>query len=91
MNVSMWNTILGWNGWNKSESYMAVIIKVNPIHIGSFQGSQKIRVGRGYEKAYVDVREIRLGNKVWKKWKSIKIEHQFNQIALTSTVIFKNF
>lgn len=32
---------------------MAVIIKVNPIQIGPFQGFQK------FEKAYVDVREMR--------------------------------
>ena len=33
------NTGLKW--LNKSESFMAVIIKVNPIQIGPFQGSRK--------------------------------------------------
>ena len=41
MTVSMWNRTLDWNGLNKSESFMAVIIKVNPIQIVPFQGSQK--------------------------------------------------
>ena len=40
---------------------MTVIIKVNTIQIGPFQGSQKLRVGTGYKKVYVGVREIRLG------------------------------
>ena len=40
---------------------MIAIIKVNTIQIGLFQGSQKLRVGRGYKKVYVGVREMRLG------------------------------
>ena len=31
MIVAIWNTTLGWNGLNKRESIMKVIIKVNPI------------------------------------------------------------
>ena len=31
MTVSMWNTILDWNRLNKRESFMTVIIKVNPM------------------------------------------------------------
>ena len=34
---------------------------VNTIHIGPFQGSQKFKVGRGYKKIYVGVREMRFG------------------------------
>ena len=30
----MWNATLGWNGLNKSESFVTVILKVNPIQIG---------------------------------------------------------
>ena len=64
--VSVWNTTLGWNRLNKSESFMTVIIvKANPIQIGQFQGSQKLRVGRElYRKAYVGAREMKLGNRV---------------------------
>ena len=47
--VSMWNTTLGWNGLNKRESFMAVITKVNPIHIRPFQGSQAL--GGGVQKS----------------------------------------
>ena len=43
---------------------MTVTIKINPIQIGPFQGSQKLRVQRGYKEAYVDVREMRLEKKV---------------------------
>ena len=43
---------------------MVVIIKVNPTQIGPFQGSQKVSVGNGYKKAYVGVREMRLGKSV---------------------------
>ena len=58
--VSMWNTTLGWNGLNRSKSFMTIIIKINPIQIGNFQGFQKVRVGRGYKEAYVGVREMSL-------------------------------
>ena len=63
MTASMGNTTLGRNGLNKSESIMTVIIKVNPIQTGPFQGSQKLRVGVWYKKAYVSVRQMRLGKK----------------------------
>ena len=43
---------------------MTVIIKVNLILIGPFQGSRKFRVVRGCKKAYVDVRELRLEKRV---------------------------
>ena len=69
---------------------MTVIIKVSTIQIGLFQGSQKLRVWRGYKKVYVGFREIRL-EKIWKRLKNTKIEHQFNQISLTSTIIIRNF
>ena len=32
---------------------MTVIMKINSIQIGPFQGFQKLRVGSGYKKAYV--------------------------------------
>ena len=40
---------------------MTVIIKVNTIQIGPFQGSQKFRVARRLKKIYVGDREMRLG------------------------------
>ena len=46
MTISMWNTRPGWNGLNKSESFITVIINVNPIQNGLLQGSQKLRYGR---------------------------------------------
>ena len=74
----MWNITLGWNGLNKSKPIMTVIIKVHTIQIGTFQGSQKLRVGTGYKKVYVGVREIRLGkslkNVSWKRFKNSKID-----------------
>ena len=70
---------------------MAVIIKVNPIQIWPFQGSQKLRVGRVYKKAYVGVKEMRLGKRIWKRLKSTKCERQFSQISLTSTIKIGNF
>ena len=69
---------------------MAVIIKVNPIQIKPFQGSKKLRVERGYKKS-VDVRKMRLGKRLCKQLKNNKIEHKFNQILLTSTIIIGNF
>ena len=42
-----------------------IIVKANPIQIGQFQGSQKLRVRReSYKKAYVGAREVKLGNRV---------------------------
>ena len=70
---------------------MTVAIKVNPIQSGPFQGSQKLRVERGFKKDYVDVREMSLENSVWKRLKNTKIEHQFNQISQTSTIVIGNF
>ena len=75
MTVSMWNTTLGWNGLNKSESIMAVIVKVNLIQIGPFKSFQKLRVGNGYKKDYFGVRKMRIGKRVWKRLENIKIEH----------------
>ena len=43
---------------------MTVTITVNAIQIGPFQGSQKLRVERGYKEAHVDVREMRLEKKL---------------------------
>ena len=63
---------------------MTVIIKVNPIHIGPFQYSQTLRIGRGYKKTYVGVREMRLGKSVWKRLKNTKIVHQFNLLPKIS-------
>ena len=78
----MWNTTLGWNGLNKSKSIVTVIIKVNSIQIGPFEGSWKLRYGRGYKKFYVGVIEMSFGksliNVSWKRFKNNKIEHQFN-------------
>ena len=54
MIISMWNTILGWNGLNKSKSFMTVIIKANPIQIGLSIWLWKTQgLGMGeYKKAY---------------------------------------
>ena len=53
--VSMGNTTLGWNGLNKSKSFMTVIIKVNPIQIGLSRGLSKGCEG-AYKKAYVGLK-----------------------------------
>ena len=45
MTVSMWNTALGWNGLNKSESLMTLITKVNLIQIGPFQAFKTSGLG----------------------------------------------
>ena len=37
----MWNTAIGWNGLNKSESFMTVIFKVNLIQTGLSKGLSK--------------------------------------------------
>ena len=88
INVSMWNTILGWNGLNKSKSIMTVIIKFNTVQIGVFQCSQKLRVGRGYKKVYVGVREMTLGkslkNLSWKRW---KLENVLKLLKLSTNSI----
>ena len=70
---------------------MTVALKVNPIQIGPFQGSQKLRVETGFIKAYADVREMRLEKRLSERLKNTKNEHQFNQISLTSTIIIGNF
>ena len=44
--------------------FMTVFIKANPIQIRTFQSSPKLRVGRGYKKAYVGVREMNLEKRV---------------------------
>ena len=69
----MWSTALGWNGLNKSESLMTLIIKINPIQIGSFQGFQKLRVGSSYKECNIGFREMRLGKRVWKRLKNANI------------------
>ena len=43
---------------------MRAIIKVNPIQIRPFQGSQRLWVKRGVQKTYVGVREMKLGKRV---------------------------
>ena len=69
--VSMWNATLDWNGLRKSESFMTVIIKVNLIQIGPFQDSK----AQGTKKAYllIGVREMRLGKRVWKRLRILKL------------------
>ena len=74
MTISMWNTRPGWNGLNKSESFITVIIKVNPIQNGFFQGSQKPRYGRG------DTKQLMLVLEKWhleggfeNVWKIVKL------------------
>ena len=74
MIVSMWNGTLGWNWLNKSESVMTVNIKVNPIQIGPFQGSQELRVGKGGTKKLMLVLEkwnLERGCKY--VWKTVKL------------------
>ena len=43
---------------------MTVITKFNPIQIGPFQISQKLRLGTWYKKAYLCARRMRLGKSV---------------------------
>ena len=65
MTVSMWTTRLGWNGLNKSESFMIVIIKVNSYSVWTFSGLSKAQSWEGvYKKVYVGVRETKLENRV---------------------------
>ena len=73
MTVSMWNTALGRNGLNKSESFITVLVKANPIQIGPFHGSQKLMVGRrrtrslcwgDVQEAYVGTRGMKPGKRV---------------------------
>ena len=45
MTSSVWNTTLDWNGLNKSESFTAVIIKVNPISLDFFRVLKKSVLG----------------------------------------------
>ena len=65
LTVSMWNTTPSWNGLNKSESFMTVILKVNPIHIGLSKGFSKAQGWEGtYKKAYVGVSKMKIGKRV---------------------------
>ena len=46
---------------NKSESFMTVILKVNPIQIGLSKGLSKAQGWEGvYKRAYLGVREMNL-------------------------------
>ena len=61
----MWNTTLAWNGLNKSETFITVIIKVNFIQIGLIKGLSKAQGWEGVlKKAYVGAREKKLGKRV---------------------------
>ena len=61
----MLNTTLAWNGLNKSESFMIMILKVNPIQIGLSKGLLKAKGWEWvYKKGYVDVREMKLRKRV---------------------------
>ena len=65
MTVSMWNTTPGWNGLNKRESFMTVIIKANTIHIWLSKGLSKAQGWEGaYKRVYVGVREMKLAKRV---------------------------
>ena len=45
---------------------MTVIVKVNPVQIGPFQGSQKPGLGwRSTKKLYGGVREMKLGKRLY--------------------------
>ena len=90
MTVSMWNKTLGWYGLSKSESFMRVIIKVNPLQIGPLQGSQKLRIGRGFKKANVGVREMKLRT-FWKRLKNTLNWTQVQSNFTASTVVIRNF
>ena len=46
------------------KSDFVVIIKVNPIQIGTFQGTLKLRVGRRVQKRYVGVTEKKIRKRV---------------------------
>ena len=60
----MRNKTLGSNGSNKSESFMTVILKVNPIQIGLSNGLSKVQgLEDAYKKTYVGVREIKFGQR----------------------------
>ena len=70
---------------------MTVTINANVIHIGLSKGLLKAQGWDGaYKKAYAGVREMKLGKRVWKRLKNTKIDHQFNQISLMSTIIIRN-
>ena len=43
---------------------MTVNVKVNPIQITPFHGSQKVRIERGYKISYLGVRKMRLGKRL---------------------------
>ena len=61
-----------------------------------FRALKSSGLGGGTKKIYSDVREMRFGKRMknisWKRWKLenvleiLKIEHQFNQISLTSAI-----
>ena len=56
---------------------MTVIIKVNLVQIIPFQNSQRVRVRKGYKKAYVGVTEMRLGKRVRKRLKCTKLKRTY--------------
>ena len=64
---------------------MTLILKVNAIQDWTLKGALKSSgLGGGVlKKAYVGVREMKLGKRVQKRLKNTKIKHQFNQISLT--------
>ena len=88
MAISMWNTTLDWNGLSKSESFVAVIIKVNPISLDFFRVLKKSVLGGCTKKFLLVLKkwdlEIPFEN-VWKKLKvstsSIKL-HWRQQLIL---------
>ena len=66
-----------------------------------FRALKSSGLGGGTKKIYSDVREMRFGKRMknisWKRWKLenvleiLKIEHQFNEISLTSAIIIGKF